>query len=418
MTHSSAPISLRARWVFPVDQPPIDGGVVVIDGERIVAVGRNVETGVVRDLGDVAILPGLVNAHTHLEFSDLTEPIGEPGMAFPDWIREVVSRRRAMDPVAAEIAAVAAIHKGLAECVTHGVTTLGEIGRVGWWDLSLRRPTIDVTVFYELLGLAKARVDELHDAACRALDVPNTSDATWHGALSPHAPYSVHPSALDRLMHLSVKAQVPVAMHLAESPEELELLASHSGPFRELLQTFGAWDESAISPGTRPLDYLRTLARAARSLVIHGNYFDDEEIQFAAENRDRMSVVYCPRTHAYFDHKPYPLAKMHHAGVRVALGTDSRASSPDLSLLAEMRHVAAIHSDVSPADVLRMGTLSGAESLGQAKETGSLTPGKRADLAIVPLGDSSDHEPLERVFYSEHRVHETWRLGRQISSET
>ena len=411
MTHSSAPISLRARWVFPVDQPPIDGGVVVIDGERIVAVGRNVETGEVRDLGDVAILPGLVNAHTHLEFSDLTEPIGEPGMAFPNWIREVVSRRRSTDPVAAETAAVAAIHQGLAECVAHGVTTVGEIGRVGWWDPTLRRPALDVTVFYELIGFSKDRANEACEEFHRFSEIERSPEPSWRLAMSPHAPYSVHPAAFEGLSRLRGKSDLPIAMHLAESPEEIELLASQTGLFRDLLVDLGAWNESTIRVGSRPLDYLQRLAGASRSLVIHGNYLDDEEIRFAAENRDRMSVVYCPRTHAYFNHKSYPLAKMLNAGVRVALGTDSRASSPNLSLLAEMRHVAATHPDISPADVLRMGTLSGAEALGLAEETGSLTPGKRADLAMVALESQAGSDPFEQFFVSTRRVIETWYRG-------
>ena len=125
--------------------------------------------------------------------------------------------------------------------------------------------------------------------------------------ISPHAPYTVHPGLLKRLVALAVEKKLPVAMHLAESREELELLATGTGPFRDLLVDRSMWDTEAIPLGSTPLDYLRTLAEAPRALVIHGNNLSDEEIGFLAAHRERMSVVYCPRTHAYFGHDPYPL---------------------------------------------------------------------------------------------------------------
>jgi cytosine/adenosine deaminase-related metal-dependent hydrolase len=134
---------------------------------------------------------------------------------------------------------------------------------------------------------------------------------------------------------------------------------------------------------------LRSLAAAHRTLVIHGNYLDEEEIAFLAAHREKLSVVYCPRTHDYFEHEPYPLAKMLAAGVRVALGTDSRASSPDLDLLAEMRHVAA-HHQLPPAEVLRLGTLAGAEALGLDHAAGSLRRGKQAAFCVVELPPGED----------------------------
>src|SRR5205823_10181172 len=116
----------------------------------------------------------------------------------------------------------------------------------------------------------------------------------------------------------------------------------------------------------RPLDYLQTLATAHRALVIHGNYLAADEIQLLAAHRDCMSVVYCPRTHAYFGHEHYPLSQMLAAGVRVAVGTDSRASNPDLRLLAELRYIARHHPAIPRDVILRQGTLAGAEALGIA----------------------------------------------------
>jgi cytosine/adenosine deaminase-related metal-dependent hydrolase len=190
---------------------------------------------------------------------------------------------------------------------------------------------------------------------------------------------------VQRVCQFSATERFPVAMHLAESREELELLATHQGRMAEVLQSLGAWYPEAIPVGLRPRNYLEWLSTARRALVIHGNYLADDEIEFLASRRERMSVVYCPRTHSYFGHELYPLEKMLTAGARVAIGTDSRASNPDLRLLEELRHIAAHHPTISPEVILRMGTLRGAEALGIGHEYGSLTPGKRAVLATVPF---------------------------------
>jgi cytosine/adenosine deaminase-related metal-dependent hydrolase len=174
----------------------------------------------------------------------------------------------------------------------------------------------------------------------------------------------------------------------------MQWMRSHDGPLHDLLVEFGAWDETTTSVGPRPLDYLQRLTKAHRALVVHGNYLDDEEIAFCGAHADSMAVVFCPRTHARFGHAPYPLAKMLAAGVCVALGTDSRASNPDLSLLGEMKQIAATHRDVSPETILSLGTLAGALALGRADQIGSLAVGKLANLAIIELpGDAQSNDP-------------------------
>ena len=375
----TAAFAIRARWVFPVDRPPIDGGVVSIREGRIEAVGQNTSGQPPRDLGDVALLPGLINAHTHLQFSLLRHPLGRPGIPFADWIRQVIDFLRQSLPAGND----SALEAGLAESRAAGVAAVGEIA-IRDWPSDLPQPPADmsVVVFRELLGLSEERVGPLADLAAAHVE---QSRAGQVAGLSPHAPYTVHPEVLRRACELSAARQVPVAMHLAETREELELLESHSGPLVELLGSLGAWQPTALSRGLRPLDYLRTLATAHRALVIHGNYLAADEIEFAAAHRDRMSVVYCPRTHAFFRHERYPLAKMRDAGVRVAVGTDSRASNPDLNLWSELRHIAEHHRGVSPDEILRMGTLAGAEALGLDGDLGSITPGKSARLVMASL---------------------------------
>ena len=386
-------IAIRARWVFPVASAPLRDGIVVIDRDRIVAVGsqnsatvRDFST-VARDLGNVAILPGLVNPHTHLEFSDLRQPLGTPGMAFPDWIRLVVGNRQNRPSMSESIA------RGIAESSSHGVTALGEIASTPW-RMETSQP-LDITEFIEAMALKPDRIETKWEEVRDAISADNTWSGLFRPGLSPHAPYSVHPELLRRLVRFSAEQKIPVAHHLAESREELELLRDGSGPFVQLLKDFGAWDADAIPLQSRPLDYLRMLAEAHRALVIHGNYLDDGEIEFLAAHADRMSVVYCPRTHAFFQHEPYPLAKMLAAGVNVAIGTDSRASTPDLNPLAEMRFASQQHQEISPDVLLRMITSAAAKALGRDEEIGTLAPGKFADLAIVQLPEHDAADPHE-----------------------
>jgi cytosine/adenosine deaminase-related metal-dependent hydrolase len=235
----------------------------------------------------------------------------------------------------------------------------------------------------EAIGFSRAR-------ALSALAAVEERLQSYHAAnhaigVSPHAPYTVSPTLVRMLVLLARRQQVPVAMHLAECEEELQLMLDGTGSLRELLESRSMWDGTAIPAGTRPLDYMRILADAPRSLVIHGNYLDHAEYAFLAERADRMWLVYCPRTHAYFAHPKYPLAALLDGGVRVALGTDSRASNPDLNMLAEMRHAARAHPDVSPDAILRMATLNAAEALGIAADCGSITPGKLACFIAIPI---------------------------------
>jgi cytosine/adenosine deaminase-related metal-dependent hydrolase len=385
--------------------------VVTIDGERIVAVGTKSEGGEILDLGPVALLPGLVNAHTHLEFSHLRRPLGEAGMPLVDWIRLVIAERgRGAGDAAVSTAT------GLKESMNCGVTTLGEITQ--GYTAAYANAAVDLTLLLEAIGFSRARAESAFAAIRERLAALEVQPGVRLG-LSPHAPYTVSPDLLRRLVKLARERDMPVAMHLAESAEELGLLASGAGPFQQLLEERGMWDAAAIPRGSRPMDYLRTLAEAPRALVIHGNYLTEDERSFLAANAARMSLVYCPRTHAYFAHPPYPLTDLLAAGVRVALGTDSRASNPDLHMLAEMQFVAAEYPVIDPHEVLRMGTLSGAEALGRSADVGSITPGKQANLVAVPLRHEASGRPrdlLAAILAGRGSPSAVWFHGARISA--
>jgi cytosine/adenosine deaminase-related metal-dependent hydrolase len=397
--------ALQARWIVPIDRPPIAGGIVSVADGRIVAVGENTSGRPPTDLGDVALVPGFVNAHTHLEFSLLEKPLGTSGMPFADWIAQVVAWRARFGEQfagdAPECKPIAAARRGgLAQSRAAGVAAAGEIAMPACpLDAYSQVPGIGVVALLELLGRAAERVQPLMDLAEAHISAARAAARVFPG-LCPHATYSVHPQLLRQACALSAAEQFPVAIHVAESPQELELLASHSGPLVDLLAKLGAWIPSAMPRGARPLDYLETLQNAHRALVVHGNYLTTEEIDFVAARRDRMSIVYCPRTHAYFGHDPYPLAEMLRAGAHLAVGTDSRASNPDLSILAELRFLALRHPPVAPVAILEMGTLAAAQALGIEAEFGSITVGKRAQFVAVPIMERR-RDPCEQVLQIE-----------------
>jgi cytosine/adenosine deaminase-related metal-dependent hydrolase len=386
-----------------VSEPPLVGGAVTIVGQRIVGISHAASTQAV-DLGDVAIMPGLVNAHVHLEFSALKSPLGQPGMEFTAWIRQVIAERRQAEPAAAALPA------GAAECIRAGSTALGEISTRQHFS-SADLPPLALTDFAEIICLDRRRIPEIVAAARSRLTAWAASDR-YRPGISPHAPYTVHVELLDELVSLAAEQNAPLAMHLAESPAELELLATGGGAFRALLEDLGVWRPDAIPSGARPLDYLQRLARAPRSLVIHGNYLDREAIELLARQHERMAVVYCPRTHAFFDHPRHPLPELWQAGARVALGTDGRSSNPDLSLLAELRFAARRFAGLPPERLVRMATLDGAAALGIDQRSGSLTAGKFADLACVAVEPRSAIDPYEALLSGEEPVLGTMSRGR------
>ena len=403
--------SLRARVVYPVDRPSIEYGLVTIDGQRIAAVGADAAVDGALDLGAVALLPGLVNAHTHLEFSYLSRPLGAGEMPLADWIRLVIAERGRGDDRRDQ-----AIVDGLGESLCAGVTTIGDIAA---GSAPTAYGDADVIAFAEVIGFSRPRADSALAATIDRIGELERAGNRVRPGISPHAPYTMSPALLRGLIAVARERGLPVAMHLAESADELELLQSGTGPFQELLDERSMWDEEAIPRGSRPLDYMRVLAEAPRALVIHGNYLDEKERAFLAANSERMSLIHCPRTHGYFGHPPFPLPQLLAMGVRVALGTDSRASTPDLDLLAEMRHVARLHPQLDPHAILRLGTLAGAQALGRDHEVGSITPGTLANLLAVPVPEDASataSDLLAAVLADNAAPCAVWHRGEQVQS--
>ena len=390
--------TVTARWLFPVAGPPLEGGHLTFVGERITAVEPLGRRAADIDFGNAAILPGLVNAHTHLDLTGM-RGLAPPSPDFIAWLRQVIAHRRARTPD--EV--VADVRVGLAECLASGTTLVGDISADGGsWSMLADTP-LRAVVFRELIGLPKDRAERAWQSAQRWLGACPPRPNCRPG-LSPHAPYSARVS----LIKAVASSGLPVAVHLAESLAERELLEEHAGPFVPFLQEFGAWDPVGLAKS--PEHVLRLAASDAPTLFIHGNY-----LAASAAVPTTASVVYCPRTHAAFGHSPHSFHDMRGRNIRVALGTDSLASSPDLSILSEMRFLHVEYPELRGELLLQLATLNGAEALGWADSCGSLEEGKSADFIVLPLPEREAVDPHELWLEVDREPAQVWIRGQQAS---
>ncbi|MCS7166882.1 MAG: amidohydrolase family protein [Gemmatales bacterium] len=381
--------SIGARWLFDGIEAIYQEALLVWEGERILRVesfrAQHGET----YFSDAIILPGLVNAHTHLDLSDLRaaqlprEPLA--------WLSSVITHRRQADATSV----ARAMREGMRESLRYGVTLVGDIaGTLGnleeWRTTALR-----ATVFVEIVGLSKQRARGTWQAARQLLTSWQRPNNVRLG-LSPHAPYSTRRS----LFALAARSGLPLAIHCLEFAEEHDLLAKRSGPFRMWLESLGAWDERGLMSGYEEL--LNLTASAPRILFVHVNYPNDalEQTLIHWAGLGRTGIVYCPRTHAFFGHPPHPWLRLLRLGVPVVFGTDSRASNPDLNVLNELRFVWKCGCPLSPKRLLNLVTHTAARLLGWP-ETGTLCPGQLADFIVMPLNQRPSDDPLSCLLESQ-----------------
>ncbi|MCH1496590.1 MAG: amidohydrolase family protein [Rubripirellula sp.] len=367
---------IRARWIVPVNTLPIANGWVRVGGGKIHEVGSGRPPSDAVDLGDVALLPRLVNAHTHLEFSDLKHPVGTRGIRFTDWIKLVIEQRLTADPEVKD----RSIFGGVKELWDSGTIVAGEITTPPQSYAHLSSE-LDIISFAEILGLQDERFSERFEVGSKHCEMHPLA------GLSPHAPYSISSQALEKVLQHARLLRRPVAMHVAESPEERELLSSGDGPMADFLETIGIITKPHFPWSTEPFDHLiQMLGKLPAAFLIHGNDLQQSEIEKLAKHK-QITVVYCPRTHDFFDFPMHPVNAMHHQGVRVVLGTDSRASNPDLNLWNEVRFLLNVRQDIEASQVLKMATLLPAEALANAfpqlAPCGAIAAGFRDRLGLV-----------------------------------
>ncbi len=398
----------RARiLVLDADTFIPDGALRIRDG-RVAAAGpwnpRRRPGGPVRDLGDVAILPGLVNAHTHLELSDLAGRL-RSRRPFDVWIQGLRDEIRTWSRIDFR----ASLHRGIRRSLAAGTTAVGDICSRTYLLPDLFRTPLCGVVYAEMLhpnpahaaaGLAEAR-DLLRRHA--------RSRGSLRLGLSPHAPYTVSTALFRGLARLTLARRLPLAIHAAESKQERRFVRRGDGPLADLLRRYGRKLPFARPPGTTPVAYLARLGLLRPgTTLIHANYLTPDDVGRIA--RSGAAVVFCPGSHAFFGHDPHPVRRLLKAGVPVALGTDSLASNAELSIPREMRLLIAGYG-IPPRDAFRMATEHGARALGMAGRMGVLRPGARADfLAVEVPGGLGKGEPWE-IFGQEFTIQKSWIAG-------
>jgi cytosine/adenosine deaminase-related metal-dependent hydrolase len=385
----------RAAWVLPISDAPIRGGWIAVSDGRVAALGARAPAAgsEIVDLGPVAILPGLVNAHTHLELSYLRDEV-PPSSQFVAWIRGVMAaRRQRPDANAPEI--LAALDAGIAECVRCGTAVVGDISNTLVTVAALQRSPLAGVVFYELLRFNAPDPQGFVDEANATLAALPTSERI-RATLAAHAPYSVAPLVL-RAIRGSIERTpfVPCSIHLSESAEEIEFIRDGSGPWRSLLEAVGAWDPQWTPPGCTPVQFLDESGFLdARVLAVHGVQMTvDDLARLAARG---TTLVTCPRSNFHTGAGAPPIAEFYRSGVRIAVGTDSLASTPDLNVFAELATLRALAPSVPARRLLESATIQGARALGFDAEYGTIEPGKSARLIAVdtPAGTEDVEEYL------------------------
>ena len=367
-----------AEWVLPMTGEPIHRGSVSIENGRIAGVDDRAPAGAI-DLGDVAVLPALVNAHTHLELSYLRGRVPPTG-TFIDWIRTIIAARREY-PDAADPRILDAARAAVAEARASGTGLFGDISNTLVTAPLLRDAAMPAQVFYELLRFNAPDPEAMTREARAKADA--VADADVRVSLAPHAPYSVSPGLFGAIRaDLDAHPGQMTTVHLGESAEELEFIRRGTGPWRVLLEELGVWTNAWEPPGTSPVEYLERIGFLDRRvLAVHGVQFDGDDL---GRLRSRgVTVVSCPRSNQHVGVGAPPLEAFYAMNVKVAFGTDSLASAPDLNLFFELAEARRLAPRVPARALLESATCRGAAALCFENDFGTIEPGRRAHLIAV-----------------------------------
>ena len=403
-------IFYKARWVYPVESPPIENGVVTVSQGKIISVGDNrrvKDQGKLTDLGDGVIFPALINAHTHLELSALKGRLN-PGLGFLPWVRGLLAIRESLT----EVERLSAIQTAVKDLHRFGTIAVGD------WTGSLGGDGFESPdglvrcAFYEVIGFSDQTLtlpasltsnSELRTPNSE-LSPPDSAIRIPHSAfdwlsLGAHAPHTTSPGVIISAKTWTAEHRLPLSIHVAESIEEEEFLFTGQGPWREFLQERGKGPENWAPPRQNPVAYLKSLGILDnKTQCIHLTRAVRNDLEILKDKG--AQIVVCPRSN-YFISRSLPLLPdMLQLNLAPALGTDSLASNQDLSLWEEMAFVHRSFPGIDPRLILEMATLNGARALDLEDHLGSLSPGKKAGMLFLPLEKCPAKELPEAMIHS------------------
>ena len=384
---------IRSRVVVSMADEPIDNGAVAVEANKIAGVGRFADvqrdfSGEVVDLGEQILLPGLINAHCHLDYTVLRGKIG-PQRSFADWINAINAAKASLT----EADYLDSIAAGLAEAQKYGTTSLLNLEALPELLPRLPRPLIRVWWCTEMIDIRKpinprAVFDRLRDSF--------RSRSDWLGGfgLAPHAPYTASQQLYCDACEVARQEGGLFTTHLAESSEEMQMFRDATGPVYDFLKSIGRPMEDCGQD--TPLSFvIRNLPINEHWIVAHLNELTEGDFGLLAR-APKFHIVHCPRSHTFFDHSPFARQRLRALGFNICLGTDSLASNSSLSLFAEMREILRKEASLSPREAVEMATVNSAAAIGQGSRLGQIRPGYHADLIAIPEGQAGT-DPFEKI---------------------
>jgi cytosine/adenosine deaminase-related metal-dependent hydrolase len=385
-----------------MDGPPIAGGCLRIQDDRVVQVGTLEEMGApapdetIKDIPDAVILPGLINAHCHLELG-MARGLLPRNESFPMWVSRLRKSLEGAGPAQYREAA----RLGALECLKHGTTTVIDVGNTGEPLQELSGLPIRSFPNLELIGLDPDIADIRFDSGLERLSSLPHATERYRPGITCHAPYSCSPELMRKVAGNTSLRSGPYTLHVAESAEETAMFREGRGALLEYCRR--------IHPALKlrgkesPVAFLhRHGLIPRRSLFAHCNQVDDADIRILAETE--TSVVHCPRSRAFFNHGGFPLDRFREAGVNICLGTDSLASNEGLSLFDEMAEFHREFPGVPCCDIMAMATVNGAKALGLSGTLGVLRPGAKADFIAIAMRHHPEYDLYEEIVSEAHDV--------------
>ena len=379
---------IRARQVVTMDSPPLENGAVAIEGNRIVAVGtvpdlQWVSDGPVVDLGEQVLLPGLINAHCHLDYTMMRGAIAPPKQ-FTAWVQRINALKRSLD----SSDYLAAIGRGFAELKKWGTTSVCNIEAFPELMTHLGPSPLRTWWFYEMIDIRHRITTE--DVVAGALSFfQHRANSLDSFGLSPHAPYTASVDLFHLANACATSFTMPLTTHVAESMEEFAMFRRGAGPLYDFMLSL---QRPMTDCGkTTPFGHLwRSGAVDAQWLLVHMNTLIEEDFQMLAglPRGAGPHVIHCPGSHRYFGHPPFPARRFAELGVNMCLATDSLASTESLSLFDEMRLMRQAEPWLRPEELLRMVTVNPARALKRRGQLGKIAPGALADLIALPAAGS------------------------------
>ena len=397
---------LSAPYVLPISREPIEDGAVAIEKDKIVAVGTLKELSEKfpgtknESFGEAVIMPGFVNAHSHLEITAMRGFLDDVEEDFYSWlIKLTVTRAEKLTENDIETSAVL----GALEGARAGVTCFGDIGRMGkagfeaLKTVGLRGVLFQETEFSPDNKNADGDFKKLKE---RFLRLKETETDLVKVGLSPHAPYTVSQTLFEKITDYALRENIKITIHAAESAEEQELMTNGTGFFADVYKKYGfEWH----NPGLSSIQYLDKIGvLSAKPLLAHCVQVSERDIELIAASG--TSVAHCPKSNAKFGHGVAPLEKFLDSFVKTSFGSDSVASNNTCDILEESRfatlsarNLADRKRFLNPVEIIETATLGGAKALGLESRTGTLEAGKQADLTVISL-DEPAQMPVNDIY--------------------